>query len=275
MQIPLHKIDEHKLFIKWRDITIAPNSIEQAHRHNYYQLMFLEKVNGHHEIDFESYDASSRSLHFVGKGRVHKVNFDVTVQGGVLLFPEAIFGSSENDLKLLASFTYFKSGSFPTLHLSKPAFAKISILIDQIKESLHSQDFELSKFLLFALLIQIRGDYNKSVGTDSIRKESEEVVRFGQLLKQHSCDWNSVEDYTTALGITTSRLNNLCKEQYGKTALRLIHDRKLLDAKRMLVYTEKQVKEIAYDCGFDDVAYFNRFFKKHTNCTPLAFRNNH
>lgn len=275
MQIPLHSINENKLFIKWRDIKIVPESIEHAHRHDYFQFMFLENVNGSHNIDFENYQALDKSLHFVGKSRVHKVDFAPEVIGGVFLFPEAIFGSSDSDLKLLASFKYFKNGAHPILNLTADEFISVKSLIEKIKKSLQTDSFELSKYLLFALLIEVREIYNKSGVEKTTKVESHELILFSQLLKEHSNNWNLVEDYTSEIGITTTRLNNLCKKQYGKTALQLLHERKLLAAKRMLVYTEKQVKEIAYDCGFEDVAYFNRFFKKHTNCTPLAFRKNH
>ena len=275
MQIPLHSIDENKLFIKWRDIKIVPGSVEHAHRHDYFQFMFLKEVSGNHNIDFETYTSANCSLHFVGKGRVHNVDFAPNVEGGVLLFPEAVFGGSENDLTLLASFAYFKNGAHPVLKLNKADFESIAVLIESIKESLNRDAFDLSKYLLFALLVQVRDIYNKSVGDDPLKKEAHELITFNQLLKEHQRDWNSVEDYLAEIGITATRLNNLCKEQYGKTALQIIHDRKLLEAKRMLVYTDKQVKEIAYNCGFEDVAYFNRFFKKHTKCTPLAFRKNH
>lgn len=275
MQIPLHSINENKLFIKWRDIKIVPNSIEQAHRHDYFQFMFLESVSGTHNIDFENYRAINKSLHFVGKSRVHKVDFDKDVRGGVLLFPEAIFGNSESDLKLLASFSYFKNGAYPILDLSLPDFQVAKDLIEKIKDSLKSDAFDLTKYLLFALLVQVRSIYNKSVGNETLKAVAKELIHFNKLLKEHCQEWNNVEDYTKEIGTTATRLNNLCKEQFGKTALQVLHDRKLLEAKRMLVYTDKQVKEIAYDCGFDDVAYFNRFFKKHTNCTPLVFRKNH
>jgi AraC-like DNA-binding protein len=274
MQIPVHKIEENKLFIKWRDITITADSIEQAHRHNYFQFMLLSKVKGAHEIDFETYPAENSSLHFVGKGRVHKVDFNSEVLGGVFVFPELIFGSSEQDLKLMSSLTYFKNGAQPILNLSTSEFVQVSALTNSLKESLASQSLEMSKHLLFALLILTRDLYNKT-NNNSPRKETQELIFFNQLLKAQGKKWSKVEEFTAEIGVSSLRLNSLCKEQYSKSALQLIHDRKLLEAKRMLVYTEKQVKEIAYDCGFVDVAYFNRFFKKHTGCTPLTFRKNY
>ncbi len=273
MQIPVHKVEERNLFIEWRDIKIIPGNIEQAHRHDYFQLMFIEKVKGSHEIDFQNYTAANASLHFVGKGRVHKVDFENDVIGNVIIFPETIFTSSNNDLQLLASFTFFNNGAFPILKLFKNDLEKITQLLKQLKQSLDS--FEMSKHLLFALLIFVRELYNKSVGKDQISKDSYEIIEFKQLLKKHMHEWNTVDDYTQLMGLTNMRLNSICKQAYGKTALGMLHESKLLKAKRELVYTTNQVKEVAYNCGFEDVAYFNRFFKKHTGCTPLSFRNNH
>jgi AraC-like DNA-binding protein len=275
MQIPLHKINENKLFIKWRDIKIEPNNEEKAHRHDYYQFMFLEEVSGTHIIDFESYQATDNSLHFVGKSRVHKVDYASNVIGGVLLFPESIFNNSESDMKLLSSFSFFKNGAHPLLDLELSDFNSVKDLVNKIKDSLQKDSLEMSKYLLFALLIQVRELYNKTVKSNKSKKEPRELMRYQELLKEHGTSWKTLNSFTTSIGITTLRLNNFCKKHYGKTALQLLHDRKLLAAKRMLVYSEKQVKEIAFDCGFNDVAYFNRFFKKHTNCTPLIFRRNH
>lgn len=273
MQIPLHSLDKNKLFIQWRDIQVVKDSTELAHRHDYYQLMFLEHAEGQHEIDFETYKANNKSLHFVGKGRVHKVDFKSNIMGGVLLFSEAIFGSSESELKLLSSFTYFKNGAYPIHDLTNADFLSINTLIIQIKEAIQTESFELSKYLLFALLTQVRNIYKPTQEIENIKSEAKELIQFNQLLKEH--ELKTIEDYTSKIGITSARLNTLCKEQYGQTALQLLHNEKILKAKRMLVYTEKQVKEIAFDCGFEDVAYFNRFFKKHTQCTPLSFRKSH
>ena len=133
--------------------------------------------------------------------------------------------------------------------------------------------FDISKFLLFALLAQVREYYNVSVDHEDQSKLPNELVQLNQLLDKHAKEWNAIEDFATALRVTSARLTNICKEHFGKTALQLLHERKLLAAKRMLVYTEKQVKEVAYDCGFEDPSHFIKVFKKHENLTPLAYRN--
>jgi AraC family transcriptional activator of pobA len=70
----------------------------------------------------------------------------------------------------------------------------------------------------------------------------------------------------------TARLNRLCKQLLDKTAKAVPHERLLLEAKRRLIYTRSNLDEIAYDLGFQDPAYFSRFFKRATGLTAGRFR---
>jgi len=273
--IPVHKIEDRPLFIKWRDIKVLPDSIEHAHRHNYYQLMIFDEAAGAHEIDFENYPCLNKSFHFVGKGRVHKVNFKTGLKGGVFLFPAEIFDSSEHDLHLLASFSFFRINAIPILELNDEQYRSIKELVNRVKAALKEDSFEVGKYLFFALLCQIRAIYSANTKGYAKAKIPKEIIEFNKILAKTNGKIAQLEDVVEKLGVTAARLNSLTKKTYGKTALRVLKDRQLLAAKRLLVYTNKQVKEIAYDCGFDDVAYFNRFFKKYTNQTPIAFRKSH
>ena len=72
--------------------------------------------------------------------------------------------------------------------------------------------------------------------------------------------------------ITPGHLNDVIKEVTGKNAKQFIDDRRILEAKRLLYWTEKPVKEIAWELGFDDAAYFTRYYKKETGELPTAFQ---
>ena len=65
----------------------------------------------------------------------------------------------------------------------------------------------------------------------------------------------------------------MCKKGINKTVLNLIHERILIEAKRLLLFTTNTITEIAYELGFTDTSYFMRFFKKHTSLTADAYRN--
>ena len=72
--------------------------------------------------------------------------------------------------------------------------------------------------------------------------------------------------------MTAAHLNALCRQTVGKSALELIHERMILEAKRNLVYTSMSISEVSYAIGFSDPAYFTRFFKRQVGLSPKEFR---
>jgi AraC family transcriptional activator of pobA len=81
-----------------------------------------------------------------------------------------------------------------------------------------------------------------------------------------------VSDYASRLGITAAHLNALCRQAAGKSALALIHERMILEAKRNLVYTSMTIAVVADTIGFADPAYFTRFFRREVGMSPKEFR---
>jgi AraC family transcriptional activator of pobA len=92
--------------------------------------------------------------------------------------------------------------------------------------------------------------------------------RIGQSLSQMP----PVADLAAELGVTAARLNAACRRVAGCSTLHLLHAAQLAEAKRALLYTEQPISEIAYSLGFEDPAYFSRFFSQRTGRTPSAFR---
>jgi AraC family transcriptional activator of pobA len=81
-----------------------------------------------------------------------------------------------------------------------------------------------------------------------------------------------VGDYALELNISPGHLSDVVKIQSGKPAIKHIHERLILEARRLLFHTDNSLKEIAFDLGFSDASYFNRFFKRETDVTPAAYR---
>lgn len=95
---------------------------------------------------------------------------------------------------------------------------------------------------------------------------------FCQMVEEHFAEHYPVARYAQRLGITAAHLNVLCRQAIGKSALELIHERMLLQAKRNLVYTSMTINVVSYTLGFSDPAYFTRFFKRQTGLSPKDFR---
>lgn len=98
------------------------------------------------------------------------------------------------------------------------------------------------------------------------------LVRYRALLEEHFRNERSLAFYAGDLAVTQARLNAACKARAGKTASELLYERIVIEAKRYLVYTESSVAQVAHLSGFDDPAYFNRFFTQRVGLSPGAFR---
>ena len=98
------------------------------------------------------------------------------------------------------------------------------------------------------------------------------VARFRGLVEAKHRSETRVETYADELGVSAKRLRNACVQAADTTPLRIIHDRLLLEAKRLLLYSNMTVSEVAYFLGFDDPAYYTRVFTRGTGVSPRAFR---
>jgi AraC-like DNA-binding protein len=124
---------------------------------------------------------------------------------------------------------------------------------------------------LKAILIEFAriGSLDKDTSTTKLNKYVED---FQKLINLHYKQIHKVGDYADFLNITPNHLKDLVKEELGKSAKDLIIERIILEAKRMAHFTEKSSKEIGYDLGFEDPAYFSRFFSKQAGLTFVEFR---
>lgn len=100
-----------------------------------------------------------------------------------------------------------------------------------------------------------------------------EIYRdYCNLVMKHYTEWHHVNQYAEVMRITLPHLCATIKSTSGRTAGDIIIDAIITDAKAQLKISQKQIKEIALSLGFDNVAFFNRFFKTHVGVTPKVYR---
>ena len=105
-------------------------------------------------------------------------------------------------------------------------------------------------------------------------RRTEIYQEYCQLVLQHYQEWHHVGQYADAMRLTLPHLCSTIKAVGSRTAGDIIDETIITDAKSQLKITNMQIKEIAMSLGFDNVAFFNRFFKSHVGVTPKAYRNN-
>lgn len=107
---------------------------------------------------------------------------------------------------------------------------------------------------------------------DAATAEGELAARFRALVEARFAEHLSVGAYAGLLGVTESRLDRAVRAVSGRSAFETIQERLLLEARRKLVYIAAPVSKLAYELGFEDPAYFWRFFRRRTGMTPSEFR---
>jgi AraC-like DNA-binding protein len=126
---------------------------------------------------------------------------------------------------------------------------------------------------LVHLLFQDYFVANSDNTSKSIDRKTEIYHEYSELVMKHYHEWHHVSDYAEALRITVPHLCSTIKQASGRTAGDLIAEAILTDAKAQLKLSSTPIKEIAMSLGFDNVAFFNRFFKTHEGVTPRNYRN--
>lgn len=114
---------------------------------------------------------------------------------------------------------------------------------------------------------------NSDVAIRPQDRKQEIYQEYCQLVLKHYSEWHHVSEYADAMRLTLPHLCSTIRQVSERTAGDIIIDAIITDAKAQLKITNLQIKEIALSLGFDNVAFFNRFFKSHVGVTPKAYRN--
>ncbi len=123
-------------------------------------------------------------------------------------------------------------------------------------------------------LAQARAQGEEALGERGHRHQAL-FTRFLLLVEQHFLEHWPLERYASRLGLSTQRLNRLARAESGRSALELVHERLTREACRRLVYIAAPAANLAAELGFDDPAYFSRFFKRRTGLSPQRYRQAH
>jgi AraC-like DNA-binding protein len=276
-QIPVHDLietDDTSCKIIALNIPLD-YSTNEAHRHNYFEVLFFTKGSGKHMIDFDVHDIKPQSLHFVSAGQVHAMNRSPDTKGYVIAFSREFMFLNTNDTSVLNDFPAFNKTAEPVLSLSNELCAEMESLVKNMEAVYQSSDPYKEKILgsfISILLFKCKSLVNMSAGSKNDAASAHIMQRFNSLLEEKFIELHKVNEYAELMNVSPNHLSESIKKVTGKTAGDLIQDRLILEAKRILLHSPITAKEIAYHLNFNDPSYFSRFFKSNTGLSPEEFR---
>ncbi len=171
---------------------------------------------------------------------------------------------------------FFGASQLPVFHIPEEELEKFEVLWKMFSIEMQSKDelqIEMLQMMLKRLLILSTRLYKDQQPLGALEKVQSDIVReFNFLVENHFKTKHSVADYAGMLHKSPKTISNLFSRIGVKTPLQLIQERKMLEARRLLQYTDRAVKEIAYEIGYEDVQAFSRFFKAQEGISPTEFR---
>ncbi|NIE62454.1 helix-turn-helix domain-containing protein [Burkholderia sp. Ax-1719] len=248
-----------------------------AHRHDaLLQILYIRGGAGHVVIEGVKHTFEPPCLVVLPAQTVHAFDFSPQIDGLVITAAqrplEALVKVAAPGIAsiLTRAAVIPVRGADPSVAMLAPLFA----LLEQEYRSGARGHAAAGMALMVTLFVHVArlADLAATPATPGGDRRAELLRRFRDLIAAHCRDHEPVAFYAKRLGCASAHLARVCREALGHAPTALINEHLIREAQRELVYSALSVKQIAHAMGFEDSAYFSRFFRKQTGLTPVAFR---
>lgn len=249
--------------------SIGDADVREPHRHDYNELIWVREGEGRHLIDGEEIEFGPHTLTLIPKGQVHQFQRADRATGTVARFGDEWLADSRRWL--------FSGGSCSALSVPDEEAERFDHLLDLLRAEVERppgpESAELRRHLLTAVLLwaQRWREVQLEEG-GALRSDVELQQRFLELLERDFTVSHEAGHYAAELGVTTGTLSRTLAKLGGRSTKQLITDRVILEAARLLRFSDLSIKEIAARLGFTDQFAFSKAFKRRRGEAPLDFR---
>jgi AraC family transcriptional activator of pobA len=246
-----------------------------AHRDDHYIFFLMETGVSSLMIDFHELYLQPSSLYYILPGQVHHRLRAQQTEGWFIavdtgLIPRDYREVFENQLVLQQPFV-----------LDERLLRQCRSLLKLLEEKYNEGDQDVFNLPVTHSLLQsflgivASGFSCLNSRQTTLSRPAQLSHQFKKLVQENVRTLKSPSAYAAKLHVSESYLNEALKKVTGFSVSYWVQHEVILEAKRLLYYSQLNVKEIAHKLGYEDHAYFSRMFKKATNITPLAFRANY
>ncbi|MFV0248353.1 MAG: helix-turn-helix domain-containing protein [Tenacibaculum sp.] len=240
-----------------------------------YKIFWIVNGKGIYNIDFKSYDFDGNVLFFLSPGQIFTIESENIKEASQLSFARDFYCIQTHDIEVACNGVLFNNiyetpFVLPSQKDSKKLDKILQNLIEEFALNETAQYDMLQSYLkqFIVCLVRIKKECN-------ILKEDVETKLFKDfswLVEKNFKTLHSVGDYANRLGLSPKSLTKHFQKKGVQSPGIIIKNRIITEAKRLLLYSNKPVKQIAYNLGFNDPAYFSRFFTKTTGVSPKQFQ---
>lgn len=239
-----------------------PYNFYTPHRHDYFEIILVESGSGHQLIDFTRSELKTNHIYVIYPGQIHLLKRE-SANGLIIQFKKEIF---EHIFPIQHHYLYLHESEISVSPSDFRHLYGLAQSIFTLSNDAHLSPLSIHKSYSYLqiILISIIEFFN----TNPHQTAGNFAGQFLQLVSQHVRAKKKVADYSEMMHLSTDRLTALCKDAFGITPLRLIHEELLLEIKRLMVLGNLSLKEITYEMNFDSTANFSAFIKTATGKTP-------
>jgi len=244
--------------------------IDIPHTHDFFTVNLFDQGKGIHTIDSVDYPVGNHQVHVLFPGQMHKWDIKTGTIGYQLMVERTFFEQFAPYFRF--SFTNYQN--HPIIQLSEDAFRLLQYEFNAIKNELKNGDSLVHLISARAAVVAaiISREAEHAFTEFKVYQSNERLAEFNMLIDTFFKQEKLVSFYAEKLHISANYLNILSKQHLKISATQLIQQRVSIEAKRLLQGASQSIKEIAFDLGFIDHAYFSNFFKKQTGMSPRTFR---
>jgi AraC family transcriptional regulator, transcriptional activator of pobA len=253
---------------------------DHIQRLNYYALIWVEHGRGILKADFSAYEFYPNMLLAFSPYQPFMLEYEAEITGKALYFHPDFFCIHKHHKEVACNGVLFNNIYEPPFTLIDDASAfTFKMLLEQMKTEMQNQalaQYELLVSYLKILLItasRLKTEQQpQAKQAISDLKEPFILQNLKDSIEKDFKTKHSASDYADALNISSKALAKITKTYFNKTITEMISERIVIEAKRELYLTNKSVKEIAYELGYEDEHYFSRFFKTNADVSPQMYR---
>ncbi len=253
---------------------------DDIQRLNYYTLIWVQNGSGKVKVDFSEYDFTENQLLAFAPYQPFMLSSSDAMEGVVVHFHHDFFCILKHHNEVACNGVLFNNIYEPPYvtidEIAKVTFNMVleQMIVEMQNPALAQYELLISYLKIFLITASRLKKEQQTTEQATIEENSAPFIlqNLKNYIELHFKTKHSASDYADLLNISPKALAKITKNHFNKTLTNLIAERIIIEAKRELYLTNKAVKEIAYELGYEDEHYFSRFFKNNADVSPQIYR---